>query len=84
MYIYIYIYIYIYTYIAPATNNGDRKVIFKNCVPFTDCTSKTNKAQIDNAKDIDVVMSIYYSIEHSDNYLEACKSLYKYYRNEQH
>ena len=75
IHIHTYIYIYIYIYIAPAKNNGDKKVIFKNCVPFTDCTGKTNKAQIDNAKDIDVVMPIYYSIEHSDNYSEACKSL---------
>ena len=33
-------------------NNTDNKVIFKNCAPFTDCISKINNTQIDNAKDI--------------------------------
>ena len=41
---------------AAASNNGNKKTIFKNCVPFTDCISKINNAQVDNAKDIDVVM----------------------------
>ena len=30
--------------------------MFKSCAPFTDCISKINNTQIDNAKDIDVVM----------------------------
>ena len=37
-----------------AANNGDKKVILKNCAPFTDCISKINNVQVDNAKDIDV------------------------------
>ena len=41
--------------IAPYRNS--REVIFKNCVPFTDCISETNNAQVDNAKDLDIVMS---------------------------
>ena len=39
-----------------AGNNIDKKAIFKNCAPFTDCISKINKTQIDNAKEIDTVM----------------------------
>ena len=38
-------------------NNGEKEVVFKNCDPFTDCISKTNNTQIDNNKDIDVVMT---------------------------
>ena len=40
-------------------NNWDKEVVFKNCAPFTDCTSEINNAQIDNAKDTDVVMPMY-------------------------
>ena len=31
-----------------------KKEIFKNCAPFTDCISKINNTQADNAKDINV------------------------------
>ena len=39
-----------------AANNTNRKVIFKNCVPYTNCISEINNKQIDNAKDTDIVM----------------------------
>ena len=32
-----------------AANNTNKKVIFKNCAPFTSCISKINNEQIDNA-----------------------------------
>ena len=40
-------------------NNTNKKVIIKNCAPFTDCISKINNIQVDNAKDIDIVMPMY-------------------------
>ena len=40
-------------------NNINKKVIFKNCAPFTNCISDINNTQIDNAKDIDIVMPMY-------------------------
>ena len=45
-----------------------KKKIFKNCAPFTNCISEINNAQVDNAKDIHIVMPMYNVIEHSDNY----------------
>ena len=42
-----------------AGNNTNKKVIFKNCAPFTKGISKINNAQVDNAKDIDIVMPMY-------------------------
>ena len=33
---------------AAAPNNRNKKVIFKNCTPFTDCVSEMNK-KIDHA-----------------------------------
>ena len=60
---------------AVNNNNNNKKVIFKNCAPFTNCISEINNTQIDNAKDIDIVMPIYNLIEYSDNYAKATGSL---------
>ena len=49
-------------------NNINRKVIFKNCAPFTNCISEIKNTQLDNAKDIDILMPMYNLIEYSDNY----------------
>ena len=65
---------------AAAPHNRNKKVIFKNCDPFTECISEINNTQVDNAKDIDVVMPIYDLIEHSDNYSKTSGSLWQYYR----
>ena len=62
---------------APA-NNTNKKVIFKNCAPFTYCISEINNTQIDNAKDIDIVMPMYNLIEYSDNYAKIAGSLWQY------
>ena len=61
-----------------ATNNTNKKVIFKNCAPFTNCISEINNTQIDNAKDIDIVMPMYNLIEYSDNYAKTTGSLWQY------
>ena len=53
---------------AAAANNTNKKVIFKNCAPFTNCISKINNEQIDNAEYIDIVMQMYNLIEYSHNY----------------
>ena len=49
-------------------NNTNKKVIFKNYAPFTNCISKVNNTLVDNAKDIDIVMQMYNLIEYNDNY----------------
>ena len=59
-------------------NNINKKVIFKNCAPFTNCISEINNTQIDNAKDIDIVMPMYNLIEYSDNYAKTPGSLWQY------
>ena len=61
-----------------AANNTNRKVIFKNCAPFANCISEINNTQIDNAKDIDIVMPMYNLIEYSDNYAKATGRLWQY------
>ena len=46
-------------------NNNSTKVIFKHCAPFTNCISEINNTQIDNAKDIGVVMLTHNSNNYS-------------------
>ena len=59
-------------------NNTDKKVIFKNCAPFTNCMSEFNNTQVDNAKDIDIVIPMYNLTEYSDNYAKTSGSLWQY------
>ena len=61
-----------------AANNTNKKVIFKNCAPFTNCISEIDNMQIDNAKDIDIVMPMYNVVEYSDNYTKITGSLWQY------
>ena len=41
---------------ADERNNG---LIFYNCTPFINCKSEINNTEIDNAKDIDIVIPMY-------------------------
>ena len=59
-------------------NNTNQKVIFTNCAPFTDCISKINNTEVDNAKDIDIVMAMYNLIEYINNYSKTSGSLWQY------
>ena len=61
-----------------AANNRNKKVIFKDCAPFTNCISKINNTQIDNAEYIDIVMPMYNLIEYSDNYSKTSGSVWQY------
>ena len=67
---------------ARQADERDKEAVFKNCAPFTNCISKINNTQVDNAKDIDIVMPMYNLIEYSDNYAKTLGSLWKYYRDE--
>ena len=60
----------------------DKGVSFKNCAPFINCISEINYTQIDNAKDVDIVMPMYNLIEYSDNYAKTSASLWQYFRDE--
>ena len=59
-------------------NNTNKKFIFKYCAPLTDCISKVNNTQVDNAKVIDILMPMYNLIEYSDNYSKTSGSLGEY------
>ena len=63
---------------GPAANNTNKKEIFKNFAPFTNCISKINNKQIDSAEYIDIVMLMYNLIEYNDNYSNTSGSLWQY------
>ena len=67
---------------ARRADERDNGVTFKNCAPFTNCISEINNTQVDNAKDSDIVMSMYNLIEYSDNYAKTSGSLWQYYGDE--
>ena len=67
---------------ARQADERDKGVAFKNCAPFTNCLSKINNTQIDNAKDIYILMPMHNLIEYIDNYSKTSRSLWKYYRDE--
>ena len=72
---------------ATATNNennnafGEKKLVFKNNAPFINCVSKINGVKIDNAVDLDVVMSTYNLLKYSKNYGKTIGSSWNYYRD---
>ena len=48
--------------------------LLKQIYQFTNCGSKINNSQIDNAVYIDIVMPMYNLIEYSDNYWKTSGS----------
>ena len=68
------------------TNPDDAKrnkvVAFKNNAPFINCISKINSVQIDNAKDLDVIMPMYNLLEYNKNQRKTTDNLWSYYRDE--
>ena len=78
------------TVTAPGANNGannirdkrNRPLILKNNAPFVTCTTRINSELIEDADDLDIVMSMYNSLEYSKNYRKTIGSLYNYYRDE--
>ena len=67
---------------ARQLDERNKRVTFKNCSPFTKCISRINNTDIDNAKDIDIVMSMYNLIEYSDNYSKSSWSLRPSYKDD--
>ena len=56
---------------------------FKNCVSFINCITKIDGTTIDDAEDLDLVMSMKNLIEYSSNFSEATESLWFYSKNEE-
>ena len=65
-----------------AVNNTNKKVIFKNCTPFTNCITQINNTQVDDAQKTDLVMPMYNLIKYNDAYSKTSWSLWQYYGDE--
>ena len=59
----------------PNDNAYGKKLALKNSAPFTSCISKINNTLIDNAEDLDIVMTMYNLIEYGKNYSKTTGSL---------
>ena len=54
----------------------------KSCMPFTNCISRINNTQVEDAHDIHVVLPMYNLTEYSDNYSKVSGTLEQYCRDE--
>ena len=78
------------TVTAPGANNGannirdkrNRPLIIKNNTPFVSCLTRINGELIEDADDLDIVMSMYNLLEYSKNYRKTIGSLDNKYRDE--
>ena len=79
------------TVAAPGANNGvnnvrdikkNRSLILKNNAPFVSRMTRINGELIEDADDLDIVMSMYHLLEYNKNYRKTLGSLYNYYRDE--
>ena len=78
------------TVTAPEVNNNannmrdkrNRPIILKNNALFGSCITRINGELIEDADDLDIVMSMYNLLEYSKNYRKTIGSLYNYYRDE--
>ena len=66
----------------PDDNAYDQKLAFKINAPFVSCISKINNTLIDNAEDLDIVISMYNWLEYSKNYSKTTASFWNHHRDE--
>ena len=77
------------TVTAPGVNNNaynirdkrNRPVILKNNAPFVSRITRIKGELIEDADDLDIVMSMYNLLEYSKNYRKTIEWLYNYYRD---
>ena len=50
--------------VGATVNDTNKKVVFKNCAPFTSCITKINNTQVDYAEDIDIVIPMHNLIKY--------------------
>ena len=63
-------------------NTYDKKLAFENNAPFVSCILKINNTLLNNAEDLDVVMTMYNLLKYSKSYSKTTGSFWNYYRDE--
>ena len=69
---------------ATQGNKNNIQTMFNNCAPFIDCITEIDNTQVDNVKDLDVVILIYNLINYFDNYSKISESLCCFCRDVPH
>ena len=64
--------------ITATGGDANTKVASKNCAPFTKCVTHISNEHVDNADNLDIVMSMYNLIEYNDNYSDTSGSLWNF------
>ena len=64
------------------SHNNSTQVAFKNCVPFIRCITKIDGTTVDDAEELDLVMSMCNLIEYSSNSSNKTGSLWFYSKDE--
>ena len=64
------------------TADNDTDVAFRNCAPFSTCTTKINDVCIDDANHIYIAVPMYKLIKYRDNYSDTSGSLWHFKRDE--
>ena len=62
-------------------NKKNRPLILKNNTSFVLCITRINNQLIEDADNLDIIMSVYNILEYSKNYRKTIGSLYDYYRD---
>ena len=81
---YNYVYLFVKRTLTVVGDNSNNKIIFKNFAPLTSSVSEINNAYMDNAQDINVIMSIYKSLEYSKIYSATRGNVWECYRDVLH
>ena len=63
-------------------NTYDKKLAFENNASFVSCILKINNTLLNNAEDLDVVMTMYNLLKYSKNCSKTTGSFWNYYRDE--
>ena len=60
------VYILVTGNITVTGGNGNTKVAFKNCAPFTRCVTHINDEHVETAENLDIITSMYNLLESSE------------------
>ena len=72
-------YDYTYTLVKKTrTDERDKQVIFKNCVPLTKFISEKNNNQVYYGQEIDAVIPMYNLLKYIDNYYKISGGLWEH------
>ena len=61
---------------------ANTNVEFKNCAPFTRCSTHINDEHVETAENLDIIMPMYNLIEYSDKFADSSGSLHQFKRDE--